>query len=88
MDHLLIRLSVAVMSRMVLIFTSLKMRAIGCLKFIDQSQLVTPCLVSAISVWLALVDAVTRSGYGLKRSNLNAPATPEAIFNAVIDVRA
>jgi xanthine dehydrogenase molybdopterin-binding subunit B len=88
MDHLLRRLSVAVMSRMVLIFTSLKMRAIWCLKFIDQSQLVTACLVSAISVWLALVDAVARSGCGLKRPNLNAPATPEAIFNAVIDVRA
>ena len=88
MDHLLIRLSVAVMSRMVLILTSLKMRAIGCLKFIDQSQLVTPCLVSAISVWLALVDAAARSGYGLKRLNLNAPTTPEAIFNAIIDVRA
>ena len=88
MDHLLIRLSVAVMSRMVLILTSLKMRAIGCLKFIDQSQLVTPCLVSAISVWLTPVDAAARSGYGLKRLNLNAPATPEAIFNAIIDVRA
>jgi len=64
------------------------MRAIGCLQFIDQSQLVITYLVPAIPVWLALVDAVARSGYGLKRPNLNAPATPEAIFNAVIDVRA
>ena len=41
----------------------------------------------AISVWLALRDAVARSGDGSKRPKLNAPATPEAILNAVTEIR-
>jgi xanthine dehydrogenase large subunit len=47
-----------------------------------------PPLMLAISVWLALRDAVARSGDGLKRPKLNAPATPEAILNAVTEIRA
>ena len=46
-----------------------------------------PPLMLAISVWLALRDAVTRSGDGTKRPNLNAPATPEAILKAVTEIR-
>ena len=46
-----------------------------------------PPLMLAISVWLALRDAVSRSGTGLKRPNLNAPATPEAVLKAVSEIR-
>ena len=46
-----------------------------------------PPLMLAISVWLALRDAVARSGDGSKRPKLNAPATPEAILNAVTEIR-
>ena len=46
-----------------------------------------PPLMLAISVWLALRDAVSRSGNGLKRPNLNAPATPEAVLKAVSEIR-
>ena len=46
-----------------------------------------PPLMLAISVWLALRDAVSHSGDGLKRPNLNAPATPEAILKAVLEIR-
>lgn len=47
-----------------------------------------PPLMLAISVWLALRDAVARSGNGSKRPNLNAPATPEAILSAVTEIKA
>tara|TARA_B100001559_G_C16470034_1_gene608500 strand:- start:412 stop:1656 length:1245 start_codon:yes stop_codon:yes gene_type:complete len=47
-----------------------------------------PPLMLAISVWLAIRDAVARSGDGLKRPNLNAPATPEAILAAVEEIKA
>ncbi|MEE3000515.1 MAG: xanthine dehydrogenase molybdopterin binding subunit [Pseudomonadota bacterium] len=46
-----------------------------------------PPLMLAISVWLALRDAVARSGDGTRRPNLNAPATPEAILKAVTEIR-
>jgi xanthine dehydrogenase large subunit len=46
-----------------------------------------PPLMLAISVWLALRDAVSRSGNGLKRPKLNAPATPEAVLKAVSEIR-
>jgi xanthine dehydrogenase large subunit len=41
----------------------------------------------ALSVWLAIRDAVARLGGGRKMPNLNAPATPEAILNAVDNMR-
>jgi xanthine dehydrogenase large subunit len=47
-----------------------------------------PPLMLAISVWLALRDAVKRSGDGTKLPKLNAPATPEAILKAVTEIRA
>lgn len=46
-----------------------------------------PPLMLAISVWLALRDAVSRCGDGSKLPKLNAPATPEAILNAVTEIR-
>jgi len=46
-----------------------------------------PPLMLAISVWLALRDAVARSGDGTRRPKLNAPATPEAILKAVTEIR-
>ncbi|MBT5940637.1 MAG: xanthine dehydrogenase molybdopterin binding subunit, partial [Rhodospirillaceae bacterium] len=47
-----------------------------------------PPLMLAISVWLALRDAVARCGDGSKRPTLNAPATPEALLNAITEIRA
>lgn len=46
-----------------------------------------PPLMLALSVWLAIRDAVARLGGGRKMPNLNAPATPEAILNAVDNMR-
>jgi xanthine dehydrogenase large subunit len=47
-----------------------------------------PPLMLAISVWLAIRDAVKRLGDGSKMPNLNTPATPEAILKAVTEIRA
>ena len=46
-----------------------------------------PPLMLAISVWLALRDAVSRIGGHRHFVNLDAPATPEAILRAVDDIR-
>ena len=45
-----------------------------------------PPLMLALSVWLAIRDAVGRLADGSLMPNLNAPATPEAILFAVDDV--
>jgi len=47
-----------------------------------------PPLMLAISVWLAIRDAVSRIGNQRLLPNLDAPATPEAILMAVEDIRA
>jgi len=47
-----------------------------------------PPLMLAISVWLALRDAVSRIGGHRHFVSLDAPATPEAILRAVDDIRA
>jgi xanthine dehydrogenase large subunit len=41
----------------------------------------------AISVWLAIRDAVSRIADHRHFVKLDAPATPEAILNAVLDVQ-
>ena len=41
----------------------------------------------AISVYLAIRDAIGRLGNGSLMPNLNAPATPEAILMAVEDMK-
>ena len=46
-----------------------------------------PPLMLAISVWLAIRDAVGRLADNSLMPNLNAPATPEAILMAVTDIR-
>ena len=46
-----------------------------------------PPLMLAISVWLAIRDAVSRIGDHRHFVNLDAPATPEAILNAVTDLQ-
>jgi xanthine dehydrogenase large subunit len=46
-----------------------------------------PPLMLAISVWLAIRDAVSRISDHRLLPNLDAPATPEAILNAVMDLR-
>lgn len=46
-----------------------------------------PPLMLAISVWLALRDAVSRMGDYKFMPNLNAPATPEAILMALDDIK-
>ena len=46
-----------------------------------------PPLMLAISVWLALRDAVARTGNYKSLPNLNAPATPEAILMALDDIK-
>ncbi len=47
-----------------------------------------PPLMLAISVWLAIRDAVRRSTAGSRKfPNLNTPATPEAILQAVDEMR-
>ena len=46
-----------------------------------------PPLMLAIAVWLALRDAVARTGDGRFLPKLDAPATPEAILTALDDVR-
>ncbi|MBO6782729.1 MAG: xanthine dehydrogenase molybdopterin binding subunit [Alphaproteobacteria bacterium] len=47
-----------------------------------------PPLMLAISVWLAIRDAVSRIGGHRHLVQLDAPATPEAILMAVDDIRA
>ena len=47
-----------------------------------------PPLMLAISVWLAIRDAVSRIADHRLLPNLDAPATPEAILMAVDDIRA
>jgi xanthine dehydrogenase large subunit len=47
-----------------------------------------PPLMLAISVWLAIRDAVSRIADHRHLPNLDAPATPEAILAAVDDIRA
>lgn len=46
-----------------------------------------PPLMLAISVWLALRDAVSRTGYYKFLPKLDAPATPEAILAALDDIQ-
>jgi len=46
-----------------------------------------PPLMLAISVWLAIRDAVSRMADHRHLVKLNAPATPEAILNAVTDLQ-
>ena len=46
-----------------------------------------PPLMLSISVWLALRDAVARTGDYKFLPNLNAPATPEAILMALDDIK-
>ena len=46
-----------------------------------------PPLMLAISVYLAIRDAIGRLGNGSLIPNLNAPATPEAILMAVEDMK-
>lgn len=46
-----------------------------------------PPIMLAISVWLAIRDAVSRIADHRLFVNLDAPATPEAILNAVTDLR-
>ena len=46
-----------------------------------------PPLMLAISVWLAIRDAVSRIADHRHFVNLDAPATPEAILNAVTDLQ-
>lgn len=46
-----------------------------------------PPLMLAISVWLAIRDAVSRTSDHRLLPNLDAPATPEAILMAVEDIR-
>ena len=46
-----------------------------------------PPLMLALSVWLALRDAVARLADGKLMPKLSAPATPEAILMAVDDIR-
>ncbi len=45
-----------------------------------------PPLMLAISVWLAIRDAVSRIAGHRHLPNLDAPATPEAILMAVDDI--
>ncbi|MEK9833012.1 MAG: hypothetical protein VW453_10505, partial [Rhodospirillaceae bacterium] len=45
-------------------------------------------LMLAISVWLAIRDAVSRIAGHRHLPKLDAPATPEAILAAVDDIRA
>ena len=47
-----------------------------------------PPLMLAISVWLAIRDAVSRTAGHRLLPKLDAPATPEAILAAVEDIRA
>ena len=47
-----------------------------------------PPLMLALSVWLAIRDAVARLGNGRRMAKLNAPATPEVILKAVDDMKA
>ena len=47
-----------------------------------------PLLMLAISVWLALRDAIARIGNYEYLPKLEAPATPEAILNALNGMRA
>ncbi|MBP7641372.1 MAG: hypothetical protein KA733_11460, partial [Thauera sp.] len=47
-----------------------------------------PPLLLAFSVWFALRDAVAAVGDGRTNPPLRAPATPEAILDAVDAVRA
>jgi xanthine dehydrogenase large subunit len=46
-----------------------------------------PPLMLAISVWLALRDAVSRTGDPKLMPDLDAPATPEAILSALEDIK-
>lgn len=46
-----------------------------------------PPLMLAISVWLALRDAVSRTGDAKLMPKLDAPATPEAILMALEDIK-
>jgi len=46
-----------------------------------------PPLMLAISVWLALRDAVSRTGDASLMPKLDAPATPEAILMALEDIK-
>lgn len=46
-----------------------------------------PPLMLAISVWLALRDAVSRTGDAKLMPKLDAPATPEAILTALEDIK-
>ena len=46
-----------------------------------------PPLMLAISVWLALRDAVSRTGDAKLMPKLDAPATPEAILTALDDIK-
>ena len=46
-----------------------------------------PPFMLAISVFMALRDAVASCGVAGKAISLNAPATPEAILNAVVQQR-
>lgn len=46
-----------------------------------------PPLMLAISVWLAIRDAVSRTADHRHFVKLDAPATPEAILNAITDLR-
>jgi len=45
-----------------------------------------PPLMLAISVWLAIRDAVSRTADHRHFVKLDAPATPEVILNAIEDV--
>jgi len=46
-----------------------------------------PPLMLSIAVWLALRDAVARTGGYKYLPRLNAPATPEAILTALEDIK-
>jgi xanthine dehydrogenase large subunit len=46
-----------------------------------------PPVMLAISVWLALRDAVSRTGAPKLMPKLDAPATPEAILIALEDLK-
>ena len=46
-----------------------------------------PPLMLAISVWLAIRDAVASISESTLTPKLNAPATPEAILMAINDIR-
>jgi xanthine dehydrogenase large subunit len=47
-----------------------------------------PPLMLAVSVWLALRDAVASCGEPGLSPNLRTPATPEAVLDAIDDIRA